>query len=496
MYTTFSSKPQQAAVHTHTNTAPRLPPDYNRHSAKVPSGNSWAGSHRSDRDVTLKSRNRIQVVDLTGDEKSYEPRAGYDHHARDGNNNDIKDLPSLEQSLRKGKWETALSPKQKTGERIHNSNPTERSGPKSPNNKNNYPSHSQKGQFHRTPDPTTQGAREGPIRANGSAAISHGHPNNSRRQTRESHTESAPTVEILAGTNGKLVQKTMKLNPLPATTERVHDGSLDDDSADIDSNRLGKNQDKRMIQDGDDGNRPIVDGEVRHAIQTNGGPGTCDHLGRVVNSGENPSSKPTSDVHNQTKRGDIGNGHEGNDIRTVDRDGTTNIEPARSPRDRACTHSSPHDKTANETQNDDGNVCRIVRSPSERICNIPSGPTKLINKEWVNGEAEKLTSSHNNPLHSHAEERVTDKALKENTFSDVCAGSPTEVASDEGADDEFEKRQDDELQQKPPAFEKASDTDHPRIPVSLPGSPLEENGTVGTRKRLAQTASQSKPKTL
>ncbi|KAF2457730.1 heterokaryon incompatibility protein-domain-containing protein [Lineolata rhizophorae] len=50
-------------------------------------------------------------------------------------------------------------------------------------------------------------------------------------------------------------------------------------------------------------------------------------------------------------------------------------------------------------------------------------------------------------------------------FSDVYAGNPTEVASDKGADDEFEKRQNDELQQKPPAFEKASDTEHPRMPL-------------------------------
>ena len=103
-------------------------------------------------------------------------------------------------------------------------------------------------------------------------------------------------------------------------------------------------------------------------------------------------------------------------------------------------------------------------------------------KDGVNGEVEKLTLSHNHPLHSHAEERVTDKALNENTFSDVCAGSPTEVVSDEGANDEFEKRQDDELQQKPPAFEKASGTDHPHIPVSLPGASLRRMGLLEREK--------------
>ncbi|OCK98529.1 uncharacterized protein K441DRAFT_674129 [Cenococcum geophilum 1.58] len=82
-------------------------------------------------------------------------------------------------------------------------------------------------------------------------------------------------------------------------------------------------------------------------------------------------------------------------------------------------------------------------------------------------------------------ERENDPTLKENTFSDVCAGSPTEVASNERADG-----QEDELQQRPPAFEKASDTDHPRMPVSLSGSLLKENGIVGTRNRFSQTASQ------
>ena len=170
-----------------------------------------------------------------------------------------------------------------------------------------------------------------------------------------------------------------------------------------------------------------MDGGVLDTIRTNGGPDTCDHSGSVVNSAENPSPRPISAVHDRDEQGDIGNGYE-DDIRTVGRDGTANNEPAPSSGDRACTHPLPYDKTVNETQSDDGNVCRSVQSPGERICNISSRPTKLINEDGVNGEAEKLTLSHNNPLHSHAEERVTNKTLKENMFSDVCAGNPTEVA--------------------------------------------------------------------
>ncbi|KAF2106981.1 hypothetical protein BDV96DRAFT_673934 [Lophiotrema nucula] len=356
MYTTFSSKSKQAAVNTYTNTAPRLPPAHNCHSVKVPSGNSWAGSHR--------------------DDKSDEPCAGYAHHAKDGN--DSKDLPYLEQIIRKEKWERGVGPKPKTCEPIHNSNPTDRSSLESPNYKNNYPIHSQKVQSCRALNPTTQGAREAPIMANeGSVEIRGGHPNNSRSQTRETHTESTPAVEMLAGTNSKLVQKTMKLNPLSVTTERVHDESLNNDTANAGSSRLGK-------------------------------------------------------------------------------DGTAKKEPTRSPGDRECTQPLPHDKTVNDIQSDDGNACGSVRSPDEGICNISSGPTKL-NKDGVIGVVEK---------------------------------KPTEVASDEGADDEFEKRQDDELQRKPPAFKMASDMDLPPVIVDLAGRLPKENESVGTRNGHFQTASQ------
>ena len=149
---------------THTDTAHHLPPAHNHHAVNSPSGKSWAGSHHSNRDASLKSRNPIQVVDLMGDDKSYELRAGYAHRAKDGNDNSTDRLPSLE-LLRKEKWKRALSPKRKPGEPIHNSNPVDHPGPKSPNNKNNYPSHSQKCQFPRTSDLTAQGVREGPIKA-------------------------------------------------------------------------------------------------------------------------------------------------------------------------------------------------------------------------------------------------------------------------------------------------------------------------------------------
>lgn len=67
--------------------------------------------------------------------------------------------------------------------------------------------------------------------------------------------------------------------------------------------------------------------------------------------------------------------------------------------------------------------------------------------------------SYSTSLYSYAKERVTNKTLQENTFSNVRAGSLIKITSDKGADNEFEKHQDDELQQKPPAFEKASDID-------------------------------------
>lgn len=165
MYTTFPSQPPKATVSTHMHTAHRLPPAHSHHAVNVPSGKSWTGSPHGNRDATLKSHGPTQVVDLTGDDKSYEARAGYAHRAKDGNGNNTDRLPSLEQPLRKEKCKRTLSPKRKTGEHIHNSNTIDRLGPKSSNN--NYPGHSQKRQFGQTSDRTTQKAREDTIHAIG-----------------------------------------------------------------------------------------------------------------------------------------------------------------------------------------------------------------------------------------------------------------------------------------------------------------------------------------
>ena len=123
MYTTFSCRPQQAAVRTHMDTARCLPPAYNKPSVTIPSGKSWAGPQHSHRDATLKSRGMIKVVDLIGDDKGNEPHVdSCANHAKDGNDDDINDFPSLEEILHKEKWKRAPNHKRNTAEPVHNSN--------------------------------------------------------------------------------------------------------------------------------------------------------------------------------------------------------------------------------------------------------------------------------------------------------------------------------------------------------------------------------------
>jgi hypothetical protein len=78
-----------------------------------------------------------------------------------------------------------------------------------------------------------------------------------------------------------------------------------------------------------------------HNDSINGGPSTCNHSVNTVKSGENPSAMPTSGVHVQTKPGDDGNEYEDNDDSRL----------AQSLKGRACTHSLPHDKTADKIRN-------------------------------------------------------------------------------------------------------------------------------------------------
>ncbi|KAF2194978.1 hypothetical protein K469DRAFT_1406 [Zopfia rhizophila CBS 207.26] len=184
---------------------------------------------------------------------------------------------------------------------------------------------------------------------------------------------------------------------------------------------------------------------------------------------------PTSGARDQTEQGDNGNEYRGNeDSRAVASGRVNNHEPARSPKDRTYTHFLPHDKTANEAQNNIGN--------------ISTEPSKPVNRDEASREAQRLSLSCNNSLHSYAQERVDDETLKEEIFSNICAGSPTEVASDEGDDGEFGNHQN-ELQQRLSALEKSCDTDHP--PVLLSVSNEDE-----TRTGPSQPASQRRPKII
>ena len=200
--------------------------------------------------------------------------------------------------------------------------------------------------------------------------------------------------------------------------------------------------DKPTVLESDDGNRPIVGSGV-HNDSTNGGLSTCNHSVNTVKSGENPSAMSTSGVHVQTKPGDDGNEYEDNDDSRL----------AQSPKGRACTHSLPHDKTADKIRNynDVENTYRSVQSSGERVRNISSEHTRPFNGDWMGREAQRVTLARTNSLHSSAEERVNDETSKEKTFSNVCAGSPTKVASDdnlyanyyyndEGVYDEFRER--------------------------------------------------------
>jgi hypothetical protein len=62
-----------------------------------------------------------------------------------------------------------------------------------------------------------------------------------------------------------------------------------------------------MIQDGDNGNRPIVDGEVRDAIRTNSALDACDYSGSVIKSAEKLRPRTTSDVIDRIEQSDIRN---------------------------------------------------------------------------------------------------------------------------------------------------------------------------------------------